>query len=85
MNVLWDAEGNWGESFDSIADGILCLYPLCFLVAQLATVLDSGGNAEFRQDIGLQQEPEYENTDQPPNTHVFTPSLWEGFEIRPAE
>jgi hypothetical protein len=48
---------------------------LFFSVAQLATVFDSGGDAEFRQDIGLKQEPKNEDTDQPPYTHVFTPTF----------
>jgi hypothetical protein len=59
----------------SIAEGILALHPLFFPVAQLATVLDSGGDAEFWQDIDLKQKPKNENTDQPPNTHVFTPTF----------
>jgi hypothetical protein len=44
-------------------------------VAQLATVLDSGGDAELWQNIGLKQEPKNENSDQPPDTHVSIPTF----------
>ncbi len=51
-----------------------------FRVAHLATFSHSGGDPEFRQDIGLEQDPSYDYEQENPETHVLTPFLYVFFE-----
>jgi hypothetical protein len=49
---------------------------LFLCVAQLATISESGGNPEFWQDIGLQENPAPDNQKENPDTTHISPPSW---------
>jgi len=51
-------------------------------VAHLATISESGGNSEFRKDIGLQENPGPDNQEKNPDTAHHIPLCWFFFLFR---